>query len=1125
MKRTIVGILTVVGVLTTALLMTSVGFGQQAEGTKGLSIVTRTGRQYSLYDDYYALVIGVSDYDHWPTLQYTVQDAKEVSAHFKASGFNVKQVINPTSDELNQAFVNLRYGAGGVKNRAIVVFFSGHGETETLADGTEMGYIVPADCPLRRSDPVGFGRKAISMADIHSLALGIQSKHVLMIFDSCFSGSVFNMVKSPPLEISEKSALPVRQFITAGGSGETVPDRSQFKICLLQGLAGEADLYKDDYITGAELGMYLHAQVVKYTKAAQHPQYGKINNAKLDKGDFIFGAKAVSAPPALKGDGGLGEYAKRISIRQQWKERLDEMQTAFDSASESDKSSLLTAQEKVDMWRLFAKTYTADNPFENADDELRSKANERLLFWEAEIERRRKEEEQRWAARQARMKTRYQESLRTDAKESVSLEQKIREWEGLLFDFAENDPNSTDDDKIREEARSRVRHWRNEAAERRAAAERWATWQAQMLAQHQESMREDESDSTAPEEKVRVWRSFLSSFGDDNPQSTDDNMLRQEARVRLQYWEAEVAKRQAAAQRWATWQSQMRDQHQDALKQDEAGSMSPDEKVRVWEGFLARFADNNPNSNEDEKLRGEARVRLEYWHDLAAEQQAAAERWAAWQTQLETQYQVALKKDKSVSASAEEKIRTWESFLAAFIENNPNSTDDEALKNEAQAKLNSWVDQIAARDAARRIREAQQARMELQYQHALRTDRKKSVGADEKARDWRDFLSTFAEDNPDSSEDEKLRSEAHSRLQYWEAQAAKQRAQAQIWADWQTQLETEYQQALTKDKAPSIGAEEKARAWEDFLSAFTESNPDSAEDERLKTEARGRQQYWEGEAAKQQAAAQKWAGWQARMKSQHQNAIKSDQNESIAPQDKVRVWREFLSTFSEDDPSSAEDEAFRREAQARLKYWRDEVEKARAETRKWQDWQEDMRSEFGSAKKKENRTFFFGPSDKAEMWRDFLSTFSKDNPNTTEDEELRKTAQERAEYWENYAEGPEEPTDTGDQTSWVKVTGLRGKAATRRDFKFKVIVEKPDKIKSFKVEFRFPDREPQIWTLDRVDFKRRSSRKDGKSYWEATITVSKSTLDIATAAITVSVVTSAGEKGESRASQRFDYVP
>ena len=256
--------------------------------TRGISVTAGKAQDLYLYKDYYALVVGISDYQNWPDLPSAGNDAKEVAAKLKAFGFEVQLVLDPSADQLRKALSDVVYEKGGETNRALLFYFAGHGETLELADGTQLGYIVPSDCPLKNIDPMGFDRKAISMKDVEVLALKVKSKHFIMLFDSCFSGSLFNVVRSAPVDISEKSALPVRQFITAGSAGEQVPDQSVFKVVFLRGINGDADLNRDGYVTGSELGMYLQEKVVNYTRGGQHPQYGKINNPKLDQGDFIF---------------------------------------------------------------------------------------------------------------------------------------------------------------------------------------------------------------------------------------------------------------------------------------------------------------------------------------------------------------------------------------------------------------------------------------------------------------------------------------------------------------------------------------------------------------------------------------------------------------------------------------------------------------------------------------------------------------------------------------------------------------------------------------------------------------------------------------------------------------------
>ncbi len=280
---------------------------------RGIRIIAKSGESLYLYKDYHALVVGVSDYEKWPDLSNAVKDAKEVASELRAIGFKVELLLDPTSRQLKSALSATAFRIGSERNRAVLFYFAGHGETMKLADGTELGYIIPRDCPLQSQDPMGFDDRAISMRDIEILALKIVSKHVLMVFDSCFSGSLFSMVRSAPVDISEKSARPVRQFITAGRAEEEVPDRSIFKTVFLQGIKGDADLNNDGYVTGSELGMHLQDKVVNYSRGAQHPQYGKINNPKLDRGDFIFSLGASSVAPIAQPS--LTETKVNLSLR------------------------------------------------------------------------------------------------------------------------------------------------------------------------------------------------------------------------------------------------------------------------------------------------------------------------------------------------------------------------------------------------------------------------------------------------------------------------------------------------------------------------------------------------------------------------------------------------------------------------------------------------------------------------------------------------------------------------------------------------------------------------------------------------------------------------------------------
>jgi hypothetical protein len=304
--------------------------------TRGIRAVSKGGEDLHIYESYHALVVGVSDYKKWPDLPYAVNDAKEVAQRLKELGFEVKLVLNPDSRELKKAINEMTYGAGRKRNRAILFYYAGHGETETMADDTKMGYIIPKDCPLLEKDPIGFTTHAISMREIESVSLRIRSKHVLMLFDSCFSGALFALIRAIPKDITEKSTLPVRQFITAGREDEQVPDKSMFKRCFLIGLKGNADLTGDGYITGSEMGMYLADKVVNYTRLRQHPQYGKINNPDLDQGDFIF----VPLKTRLKEIEQEKKLQKQeLALAEQVKKLQEQMKALFEKKGVTEKKT------------------------------------------------------------------------------------------------------------------------------------------------------------------------------------------------------------------------------------------------------------------------------------------------------------------------------------------------------------------------------------------------------------------------------------------------------------------------------------------------------------------------------------------------------------------------------------------------------------------------------------------------------------------------------------------------------------------------------------------------------------------------------------------------------------------
>jgi len=260
---------------------------------RGMSVIVRTedGEELALYKNSYALVIGNGAYpvkNSWNPLPGAVNDVREVADVLERHGFNVTLKIDVTKAEFNKAFSDFIYKSGKDKDNRLLFYYAGHGYTTKSATGEDLGYLVMLDTP-HPENAAEFDLYSVDMVKFVSDSKKIRAKHVLFMFDSCFSGTVLNLRnRVTPPHITDRIKNPVRQFITAGRADEPVPDRSEFKKAFLNLLEGRVEEpTPDGYLTGVELGDYLYRTVPKFSQG-QHPQHGKIHDQQLNTGDFVF---------------------------------------------------------------------------------------------------------------------------------------------------------------------------------------------------------------------------------------------------------------------------------------------------------------------------------------------------------------------------------------------------------------------------------------------------------------------------------------------------------------------------------------------------------------------------------------------------------------------------------------------------------------------------------------------------------------------------------------------------------------------------------------------------------------------------------------------------------------------
>ncbi len=239
------------------------------------------------YEGSFALLIGISKYRHWPNLENIPSELDRLELSLRALGFTVEKSLDLTGDMLKKTIEQFINKYGFEENNRLLIFYSGHGFTRERR-GRKIGYIVPADAPSPRNGNINIAKDSIDMEQVLTWAKRIEAKHALFVFDSCFSGTIFTAKNiEAPSYIKDSLGKPVIEFISAGDENQTLPPNSYFILSFIRGIEGAADLFKDGYITGTELGQYLRINIMS-NQRGQTPQHGKIIDPELNRGDFVF---------------------------------------------------------------------------------------------------------------------------------------------------------------------------------------------------------------------------------------------------------------------------------------------------------------------------------------------------------------------------------------------------------------------------------------------------------------------------------------------------------------------------------------------------------------------------------------------------------------------------------------------------------------------------------------------------------------------------------------------------------------------------------------------------------------------------------------------------------------------
>jgi TolB-like protein len=227
---------------------------------------------------YHAIIISVNQYldNNLVDLDEPKKDADKLTSiltskyHFDKA--DIIRLVDPSRGQILDAIDLKRRNLAQEDN--LIIFYAGHGYWD---EDLKMGFWLPSDSKIESKS------NWISNTDLTLYLNAIQSNHILLISDACFSGGIFKSRSIGDMSEGTKRLyeLKSRKAITSGNLKE-VPDNSVFMKFFL------SELERNDAIfcTSDQLFAKIRPNILNNSET--EPQYGVIYNTGDEGGEFVF---------------------------------------------------------------------------------------------------------------------------------------------------------------------------------------------------------------------------------------------------------------------------------------------------------------------------------------------------------------------------------------------------------------------------------------------------------------------------------------------------------------------------------------------------------------------------------------------------------------------------------------------------------------------------------------------------------------------------------------------------------------------------------------------------------------------------------------------------------------------
>ncbi len=245
------------------------------------------------FGTYHALIIGNNTYKNFPGLDTAVNDARDAEKLLREKyGFSTRLLIDANRYEILSVLNELRDQLTEKDN--LLIYYAGHGE---LDRPNTRGHWIPVDADRDNS------ANWISNISITDILNAMKAKHILVVADSCYSGSMslasVPRLDSEPENIDEKIKLKwlkvmakvrSRTVLTSGGLQPVLDEgsgnHSVFANAFLSTLKNN-DGVLEAYKLYRDVFTEVRESASKYG-VDQQPEYSAIKHGGHEAGEFIF---------------------------------------------------------------------------------------------------------------------------------------------------------------------------------------------------------------------------------------------------------------------------------------------------------------------------------------------------------------------------------------------------------------------------------------------------------------------------------------------------------------------------------------------------------------------------------------------------------------------------------------------------------------------------------------------------------------------------------------------------------------------------------------------------------------------------------------------------------------------